>query len=369
LRCLYAAVPASDRQLCFFIDGLDELQPERDHIALSRALNRLSSFGNAKVIVSSRPWTAFERTLDYNGKTLTMENNNRRAIIRCIRNELETSATDEAFAQVSWDCLYEHSCDWKHNHGDAHALAHSITSRASGVFLWVTLVIEAVCRHISLGCPVSVLHSYVQKLPSELEQYFHNMIFERIHESLLSDTAMALSIALREDRRTYVCHFALLCNYMDSGRSWLTDPGFVSNLPCVTITPDELDKIIQKTFAFLRGCCRDLLDCPLRSASEPGYNWDDFINTAIELTHRTVFDYLHTPEMQVLLSEHTPNHFKDAHFLQNLDVAACKTVVIDPHVRYCLLNGWGQLSLCASPLLRWKDHFDNLKTENLETGI
>jgi hypothetical protein len=73
--------------------------------------------------------------------------------------------------------------------------------------------------------------------------------------------------------------------------------------------------------------------------------------------------------MQVLLSEHTPNHFKDAHFLQNLDVAACKTVVIDLHDRYCLLNGWGQLSLCASPLLRWKDHFDNLKTENLETGI
>jgi hypothetical protein len=200
LRCLYAAVHASDRQLCFFIDGLDELQPERDHIALSRALNRLSSFGIAKVIVSSRPWTTFERTLDYNGKTLTMENNNRRAIIRYIRNELETSATDEAFAQVLWDCLYEYSCDWKHNHGEAHTLARSITSRASGVFLWVTLVMEAVCRHVSLGCPVSVLHSYVQKLPSELEQYFHDMIFERIHESLLSDTAMALSIALRKDR-------------------------------------------------------------------------------------------------------------------------------------------------------------------------
>jgi hypothetical protein len=100
-RCLYAAVPASDRRLCFFIDGLDELQPERNHIALSRALNRLSSFGNAKVIVSSRPWTVFERTLDHNGKTLTMENNNQRAIIRYIRNELETNVKDESFAKVS----------------------------------------------------------------------------------------------------------------------------------------------------------------------------------------------------------------------------------------------------------------------------
>jgi hypothetical protein len=367
-RCLYAAVPASDRQLCFFVDGLDELQPERDHILLSRALNRLSSFGNAKVIVSSRPWTTFERTLNYDGKTLTMENNNRQAIIRYIRNELEANATDEAFTQVSWDCLYEDSCVQKHSHGEAHDLVHSIATSASGVFLWVALVMETVCRHVALGCPVSVLRSYVQKLPSELEQYFHNMIFERIHESLLSDTAMALSIALREDRMARVCHFALLCNYMDSGQSWLTGPGFVSNLPCVTITPDELDKIGKKITAFLRGCCRDLLDCPLPSASIPVYEWYNFMEVSIEFTHRTVFDYLHTPEMQVLLSKHTPVHFKDAHFSYCLDVAVCRMIVIDPHDPYLLLTGWDELAYRAADLLDWTLSGD-FEIENLETAI
>jgi hypothetical protein len=366
--CLYAAVSASDRQLCFFIDGLDELQPERDHVLLSRALNRLSSFGNAKVIVSSRPWTAFERTLNYDGKTFTMENNNRRAIIRYIRNELETNTTDKAFTQVSWDCLHGRSCNQKHNHDEAHDLVRSIATRASGVFLWVALVMEAVSRHVGLGCPVSVLHSYVQKLPSELEQYFHNMIFERIHESLLSDTAMALSIALRDDHAASVRHFALLCNYMDSGQSWLIDPGFVSNLPCVTITPDELHKIGQKTLAFLRGCCRDLLDCPLPPASISANDPDDFMDTSIEFTHRTVFDYLHTPEMQVLLSKYTPVHFKDARFSNSLDVAACRMVVIDPQDLYGSLHGWQQLAYCAEDLLAWI-RFETLETKNLETGM
>lgn len=81
---LYAAIQGSDRQICFFIDGLDELEPEREHISLTKALNKLSSYGNSKVVVSYRPWTAFELNLKHNGGILIMEDNNRLAIIRYI---------------------------------------------------------------------------------------------------------------------------------------------------------------------------------------------------------------------------------------------------------------------------------------------
>jgi hypothetical protein len=248
--CLYTAVQASDRQICFFIDGLDELEPEREHIPLTQALNKLSSYGNSKVVVSSRPWTAFELKLKHNGGILIMEDNNRMAIIRHVQIELEMHATDGAFDQVSWRCIHEQlqDCTYMHRHGKAHDLASKITENANGVFLWVALVMEAVCRHVALGCPVSVLNSYVDKIPTELEEYFRNMIFKRIHESMLSETAMALSIALRKDDKACVCHFALLCNYMDSGLSWLTDPGFVLSLPCVTVTPDELNKRPSHSF-------------------------------------------------------------------------------------------------------------------------
>lgn len=113
-----------------------------------------------------------------------------------------------------------------HNHGEVNGLAKSITTRANGVFLWAALVMETVCRHIVLGCPVSVLQSYVNKLPSELSEYFQRMIFKRIHESLLSETAMALSIALLPQNDTrYMRRFALICLHeyrsVVAHRSWI----------------------------------------------------------------------------------------------------------------------------------------------------
>ena len=351
---LYTAVAASDSQISFFVDGLDELQPEEDHICLAKALNRLSSYGNVKLIVSSRPWAAFERNLDHGGKVMIMEHNNRLAIARYVRGELEKHATHEASTHVSWDCIYKGSCEPQHDHTVSHHLARRITTKANGVFLWASLVMKAVGRHVALGCPVSVLEIYVGKLPTELGEYFRKMIFERIHESLLSETAMALSIALLARRN--LCNFALLCTYMDTGVSWLTDPEFVSKLPCTTITPAEVTEIIRKTLTFLRVCCRDILDCPPPPPSIPGFEWQHFMLTCIDFSHRAVFEYVHTPEMQLLLRKHTPDHFKDALFTSNLDVAFCKMVVMDPHDIVCPVSGWEQLSFCAQEIPYWGDH-------------
>jgi hypothetical protein len=93
------------------------------------------------------------------------------------------------------------------------------------------------------------------------------------------------------------------------------------------------------------------------------------MNTPIELTHRTVFDYLHTPEMQVLLSEHTPNHFEDIQFPNDLSIAACKMAVIDPLELYGSLDGLRNLCRCGRLSFRWADYSDNLKTEKFENGM
>lgn len=91
------------------------------------------------------------------------------------------------------------------------------------------------------------------------------------------------------------------------------------------------------------------------------------MRTSVSFTHRTVFGYLHTPEMQALLSKHAPDHFKDAHFPNALKVAVCKMVVIDPHDPYGQLQGWGPLAGCAEGLLDW-NHPRDLETANLGTG-
>jgi hypothetical protein len=364
--CLYAAVAASEKQICLFIDGLDELQPERDHVSLAKALSRLSSYGNVKIVVSSRPWAAFERNLKHDGGVMTMEKNNHLAIACHIRDELEKHAMNGVFDQVSWDCIYNKWCSYSHGHDEAHELADSIATKANGVFLWVALVMEAVCRHVTLGCPVSVLRSYVEQLPTELGDYFRNMIFDRIHESVISETAMALSIAMLPHSTVSLCHFALLCNYTDSGRSWLIDPNFVSNLPYTTITPTGLAEITEQTINFLGICCRDILCCREAPIREPD-QWSIFLACPrVTFVHRTVFDYLHTPEMQLLLDEHTPSHFKNALFETKLRIAACKMVVIDSHDTFFRIAGWEQVSLwtaCLLENLNW-----NLP-ENTTTGV
>jgi hypothetical protein len=73
--------------------------------------------------------------------------------------------------------------------------------------------------------------------------------------------------------------------------------------------------------------------------------------------HRTVFDYLHTSEMQLLLGRYTPIHFKEALFSTKLNLAACKMVVLDPDYTVADLcdaspkAGWFQLHACVADLL------------------
>jgi hypothetical protein len=332
---------------------VDELQPEDDHQKLAENLNRLSSYSNVKVVVSSRLWTVFKLNLKHDDEVMTMENNNRLAIARYIRSRLEKSDTEKEFSRVSWDCIDGESCKLQHGHNSAHYLVSRIAENANGVFLWVALVMEAVCRHVVLGCPMSVLRSYVEKFPTELGDYFRNMVFERIHESMLSETAMALWIALLDDH-TALRHYTLLCNYMDSGVSWVTDPAFVKNLPCTTVSSDEVTQIARKTANFLTICCRDILDY---SSHKLGHEWSD--SSCVTFIHRTVFDYLHTPEMQLLLNETVPGHFKDSHFFNSLDVAACKMLIIDPDDVDCHVGNWHQLGDSAMRLLNWDDLQNN----------
>lgn len=73
---LFAAVAASDKRVCFFVDGLDEIEPDTSHKALALATRRLGCYDNAKIVVSSRPWPDFERCLYEDGKVMVMENVN-----------------------------------------------------------------------------------------------------------------------------------------------------------------------------------------------------------------------------------------------------------------------------------------------------
>jgi hypothetical protein len=160
---------------------------------------------------------------------------------------------------------------------------------------------------------------------------------------------MALSIAiLDESIGTRLCHYALLCKYMDTGLPWLTGPQFVSNLPCTTMTPDGLSVVTRKTIEFIRGSYRDILQCSLATPGALRSEFNRFFDEpVVTFVHRTMFDYLHTPEMQLLLDDYTPRHFKDALFCESLQIATCKVLVVHPCNPSWVIHGCQHLRDCA----------------------
>ncbi|KAI6853366.1 hypothetical protein KC350_g3 [Hortaea werneckii] len=329
-----------NRRICFLIDGLDECQPESDLGPLAARLKKLSDDSNkVKMIVSSRPWPVLEERLGGCSGYLTMEETNRHAIIQTIRDALEANSNSRSLLnRVQWQCmdseLWLRNLCPMHNesHGEVHVLLHGIVDKAQGNFLWVSLVLDKLSPLLGFR-PIAALRKIVNEFPRELDEYFRRMIMDRIHTSFLSDTAMAIRIAMLENRLSY---FWFLNIYTDGGDPVLANPQFSLDQPFTPFdTDDEIEAMNVKARALISTCCRDILIVGTRQPSRmlDGVSGDEFEldrladlaprDTFVTFTHRTVFDFLRTPEMHRLLSEHVPPHFENRIVGAELHCAKC----------------------------------------------
>lgn len=110
---------------CFFIDGLDEYEGDREVVKL---LSRVAGTGRTKICASSRPWNKFEiafRTSKEQGRYLELHQHTRGDIAKVVDGELRSTVIDVDRANGDWTSLIE-----------------EVIERAEGVFLWVTLVFK-----------------------------------------------------------------------------------------------------------------------------------------------------------------------------------------------------------------------------------
>ena len=199
------AVSGRADPICIFIDGLDEHQPDSQHAQYSQQkellqeLLRLTSYPNVKLVLSSRPWQVFRLALG-SLPTLVMESLNHRAIANFVRRRLENADSEVDWSEVCWRCINfsknRGRVGCTNKHGEPHALIRHVVSKADGVFLWASLVAESLCEQLSSGDSTSDLDEQVQDLPSELEQYYHSMVDDRLNETWKTETAMALHLAM-----------------------------------------------------------------------------------------------------------------------------------------------------------------------------
>lgn len=231
-------------------------------------LSQLSQLPTVKLLVSSRPWPIFERGLGQSPNQITLEEVNRQYILHYVCDRLQGASVDELSAHVDWDALERQSLKdgtstSSSGNDPSESLVLDILAKADGVFLWVSLVLDALCERLASGEDLISLKERVDDFPSELEEYFRKLIYDRIPETYrFSDTAMALYLQLAflgyHWKPGHIEYF-ILCRGLRRPQNFILRPSFESETSFGAYDETPEDSIIREPQDFIGSCCRDLL--------------------------------------------------------------------------------------------------------------
>ena len=155
---LCEALPG-DMKICFIVDGLDEYTG--DHTDICELFDRISQSPSIKVLVSSRPIPACCHWFS-----------------KCPQLQLQ-DLTRNDIAQYVEDKISHHPVMVKLEAietGITSRIINEITSKASGVFLWVVLVTRKVNLGLQNYDESEELFKEIQKLPPDLEKLYDVML-------------------------------------------------------------------------------------------------------------------------------------------------------------------------------------------------
>jgi hypothetical protein len=150
----------SDCRLCLFIDGLDEFDGAHDSL-VTLVKNLAHQNTNVKFCVASRPWVgfqdAFETKPHLRMETLTY-------------NDMRHYISSNLYLDPGFSKLQTLQPEF------ASQLIESIISKASGVFLWVNLVVASLLAGMSYGDRIPDLQKRLDQLPPDLEELYDKLL-------------------------------------------------------------------------------------------------------------------------------------------------------------------------------------------------
>jgi hypothetical protein len=151
--------PFNHYRFFIFVDGLDECTG--DHEELTALLKEMTTSPHIKMCLASRPWSVFQDALN-SSPSLMLQYLTSRDISLFVRT---TFHKNRAFLELE-----------KSDSKLAAQLCDDITEKASGVFLWVRLVVHSLLRGIANGDRVIDLTRRLKDLPEDLEMLFRNIL-------------------------------------------------------------------------------------------------------------------------------------------------------------------------------------------------
>ena len=162
-QLLYALVQQSTEniKLCFFIDGLDELDGEIEEFL--RMLDPLAKRSNVKICISSRPWKIFEDQF----KSVPMLR-----LHQLTQKDIETYVNDKVVKARQSMSGSAGILDDR----EIADLTSTIADRAEGVFLWVRLAVADMLTGLRNADTYENLQQRLQRLPTEISDLYSHML-------------------------------------------------------------------------------------------------------------------------------------------------------------------------------------------------
>lgn len=332
--------------ILLLIDGLDELDGTEDtREELLQFLLKVSGLANVKICLSSRPWNSFRDAFD-----------------DCpnLRLEDATQSDIELFIKAQLTSQPRFRLMLRHQRFGAEDLMHGISRRASGVFLWVRLVIRHLLVRIRDGDGVAKLQQQLDLIPDDLNCYLAQL-FNTIPLDRHYEASVLLQIALYEEMDFATLHPLRLLDlsFIEAGQSdFLLHKGFKFQQNALT-DQDSVVFRLDSTLRLLNSCCMGLLEChgvsdlqrspdvvaeekstSLTTMSEASQNTDTTVvgqsdelpedsppgtqvdlfrasSMTVDFFHRTCRDFLTTPAVQNLLHNSSDGPYDARMFLLN----------------------------------------------------
>ncbi|RSM17772.1 hypothetical protein CDV31_003379 [Fusarium ambrosium] len=295
LEALLKSCP--DERFFFSVDGLDEYDADNHQMGeLVDVFKELSKLPNVKLLLTSRPWVVFEERL---------------AEYPRLRLHELTKPDIASFVDQQ---IREHQSAWTMTHHDQSLIEFlkvEIVENSAGVFLWVYLVVRSLLEGLNSGDSIEELRGRILELPTDLEDLYLYMWIRipKRYQSQVSRLLQILSFGTSEGARTSLLGLAL---------EEKLDEETVFTLPVAPLEREEAHRQMNSMETRIAGRCLGIIevqrvkeikvdrwtpspdsDCYENSIEE------ELGNPFVTFIHRTVFEFVSSPEVGVKLKEAT----------------------------------------------------------------
>jgi len=298
LALAFKKLLADDSKRFFFlIDGLDEF--DGDCRELVDFVLEYSARGNVKMCVASRPWLVFEDAF-HKRPSLQLEDLTAPDIHLYASEKLNGSSMFMNLARIEPQ--------------RAKHLIDEVTGKASGVFLWVRLVVLSLLEGLRDGDRISDLQDRLYLLSSDLEELF-SKILNRLEPSYFEQASKLFQFVRASDRSLSLLNLSFADEGFDIAMSAKVEP----------IQLDQAEYKAELMRRRLNSRCKGLLEAPI-------WKGQPIVDAEVQYLHRTVKDYLNRPDIWEYIISGGPLDFDPDLSLLGVSLMRIKTLAMSTDI-------------------------------------